>query len=52
MVLRIENLLMNCPYPWKWSFQNELGGIDGIKLVLFAEQMNTGGKVEILMLEL
>lgn len=17
---------MNCPYPWKWSFQNELGG--------------------------
>lgn len=27
MVLRIKNLIMNCPYPWKWSFQNELGGI-------------------------
>lgn len=25
-VLRIENLIMN-PYLWKWSFQNEVGGV-------------------------
>lgn len=27
MVLRIEDLVMNCPYSWKWSFHNQLGGI-------------------------
>lgn len=27
LVLRIENLIMTYPYPWKCSFQNELGEI-------------------------
>lgn len=51
MVLRIENLIMNYPYPWKWSFQNELGGIRWDKgySVCWA---NTSDHVENLMLEL